>query len=471
MPASNLQPSTAATEAGDGEPSERIYQQARNLHRAGKIDEAVALYLQAIDGHARPGHVFNDLGVALRAKGLPHAAIACYRRALADDNDADDSWSNLANASRQIGDREAALDALDRAREIAPGNPAYMFTRGVSLRETGRLDEAEAQFLELLAVDDDAENNFQLGVTRLQKGDYRRGFAGYEHRLEVERLNPRKLDAPLWDGNDLAGRTLLVHAEQGLGDMMQFARFLRPLAAHCGGTIVGEVHPPLLRLFEASFPAIAFAAVGDAVPMHHVRAPLPSLPHMLGVGADALETATPYLAFPENCRDAVPVLRDSGCPRIGLTWSGNKSQLDRSCPFEIFKQIASTPGADFYSFQRGEAAAEIAAHGLEESITDLGSTLTDFADDAAVLDQLDLVITIDTSICHLAGAMNVPCWTLLTDPADWRYLTEREDSHWYPSMRLFRGPAPAGWPPIVERAAAALGDLVAKQGRRGTEGR
>ncbi len=456
---------TPVAAPGPAEQAEHLYQDARQTHRDGDLDAAIELYRRALVDHPRPGHVFNDLGVALRADGKPRAAIACYHRALADDPEADDSWSNLGNACREIGDYDGAADALRRAHALAPDNTLYMFTLGVALRETDRLDEAVALFEALIAQEpDDAENRFQLGVTRLQQGDYRAGFAGYEGRLSVERLNPRKMDAPLWDGSDLEGRTLLVHAEQGLGDMMQFARFLLPLTERAGGKIVGEVHPPLLRLFQASFPDIDFVAVGEKAPLHHLRAPAPSLPHLLAIDAQTLVPAMPYLCAGHEQRG--PALPNTGRPKIGLTWSGNKQQKDRSCPFDLFMALTEIAGADYYSLQRGDAVEDIASHGMDMIVTDLGSGLGNFADDAAVLEQLDLVITIDTSMCHLAGGMNVPCWTLLTDPADWRFGTGREDNPWYPSMRLFRGKETDGWRPIIDRAKIALEEFVATNGAR-----
>ncbi len=439
----------------DAEQAIALYEMARELHLNGDVAAAREHYKRALPHHPRKSAVYNDLGVALRADGHPKAAIACYRRALADEPDDADTWSNLGNACLEIDDNAGGLAAFRKARELDPDEPLYMQKLGMALWANRRFEEAVLQFEAALACNpDDKESRLTLSTARLHLGQISQGFADYEVRLDLIYDEPSGETSPIWQGDPLQGRTLLVQSEQGLGDVLQFSRFLIPLQKQADGPIIGQVQKPLLRLFQTSFPEIPFVAVGDPVPPHHVCVPFPSLPAKLGIERDGLVPALPYLLTKER-----PLaLADTGRPKVGLTWSGNREKLDRSCPFPDLLELTEVAGVDFYSFQRGAPLDDIAQHGAEALITDLGSQLDDFADDAALVQQLDLVITVDTSFCHLAGALDVPCWVLLTRHADWRFLEEQSSTPWYPSMTLFRIAVNEGWPECIRKAKHALVD-------------
>ena len=437
--------------------AEVLYQRARDLHRQGELDQAIACYEEALDAHAKPADVSNDLGVALRARNNPHAAIALYERALSHDPNAADTWSNLGNARLQLGQVEAAVNAFRTARTLDPNEPDYMQNLGAGLRAARSFKQAEEQFEAAASAEPDRPaHQLNLGMMRLHQGKYRQGFEDYEARLQMSQVERKDLEAPLWDGGDLDGRTLLVHAEQGLGDTIQFSRFLIPLLERVNGSVVGEVYEPLLRLFRSSFPLIEFVGGQESPPRHDVRVSIPSLPYMLGVDAADLVPVSPYLQIDQKVRERAPQLPGTGRLKVGLTWAGKRTPIDRSCPFPLFLELAGVAGIDLYTLQRGDDAADIARHGASALIMDVTDQLVDFADDAAIMAQLDLMISIDTSICHLAGALDSPCWTLLTGVADWRFLDDQTHTPWYPGMRLFRGAPGDDWGSIVAQARDAL---------------
>jgi len=437
----------------DEEQAVELYQQARQLHLEGEVEKARALYKRALANHPRQSAVYNDLGVALRAMGYPRAAIGCYRRSLADEPEDADAWSNLGNAYLEIADNVSALHAFQQAHRLDPEEPIYLKMLGMAHFANRHFEKAETELKAALDLEpDDTETRLTLGITRLHLGRIQEGFQDYEIRLSLEPDTQSEHVAPVWQGDALKGRSLLVHAEQGLGDVLQFSRFLLPLQERADGPICGLVQKPLLRLFQASFPEIPFVAVGEPTHPHHVSVAFPSLPAKLGTGYDQIATRFPYLkAGQPSC-----VLPQTGQPKVGLTWSGNREKLDRSCPFPNFVRLTEVAGVDFYSFQRGAPQGDIEEHGAEALIVDLAGDLEDFADDAELVQQLDLVITIDTSFCHLAGGLDVPCWTLLTPRADWRFMTDQLETPWYPGMRLFRFDGNDSWSSFISRVRDAL---------------
>ncbi len=431
---------------------EAAYRAARALHEAGDLDSARITYLHALRIHPHPSAIYHDLGVLLRAMGHAEAAIAFCHRALAAEPEDADTWSNLGNALFEIGDPHGALAAYSEALRLGPETPLAHKNVGWCHFSSRAFAEAVGSFARALALDpEDADARLHLGLSQLHLGRYREGFAAYEARTG-RIFDAEGAVAPVWDGSALKGRHLLVQAEQGLGDILQFSRFLIPLAEQADGPVSCEVPTPLLRLFQASFPGLTFFEQGTPAPEHHFFVPIGSLPARLGVDAARLVPRMPYLST-GTLEASLP---QTGQLKVGLTWSGNRSKLDRSCPFDAFMALLGVDGIDFYSFQRGDPAEDIKTHGAEGLVTDLGSRLTDFADDATYVRQLDLVISVDTSFCHLAGALGVPCWVLLTHRADWRYLSDGQTTPWYPSFQLFRGKRGDGWAPVISEAREKL---------------
>ena len=342
------------------------------------------------------------------------------------------------------GDLEGALALY---RQAGADNNA-----GVVLRQLGRFAEAEAVFA---AASDDSDAAYHLAMMQLARGDFAKGWASFERRPAIEEMRVSR--SPLlerqWDGSDPAGRRLFLWSEQGFGDTIQFLRFVAPLQA-AGADIALDCHPELARLLRTSLPGVEVVPRGGRVAGFEIAAALLSLPFLNGFkGLEDIPAEVPYLRPPS---DQVAIwqhrLEALPRPRIGLIWAGRPSHPDeqlRSLPATALAPLLDLP-ASFVSLQLG--ASEVAAR-----LFDPTPEIADFADTAAIVSQLDLVVSVDTSVAHLAGALARPVWVLLSMVADWRWLRERESSPWYPTMRLFRQPTLNDWPGAI----AALRDEMA----------
>ena len=431
------------------------------LQEMGQGEEAIACYRQAL--HLKPNYApaWGNLGVALRDAGQNRDAIDCFHQALGCEPEAPDVLNNLGNALRAEEESALAIACFHAALRRSPANAGIMANLGNALREVGRVDEAAETLQHAIQLQPDyAEAHWDLAAIRLLQGDFARGFAEYEWRWRRADFPPRQFTAPLWGGERLTGRTLLVHAEQGAGDAIQFVRFVSALAAR-GARVVLECPRALAALFESVGGVQRVIVRGDPLPEFDWHVPLLSLPHRLGAGMDLLAASVPYLRPPLGRQVPLPPTRRDhpAALRVGLAWCGNpqhKNDRRRSMSVAALEPLFTVTGAAFYSLQvaptaecAGEAANRDALIGLEHLIHD-------FADTAALMAQLDLVISVDTSVAHLAGALGCPVWVLLPFAPDWRWLLERDDNPWYPTMRLFRQPAPGDWTSVVQQVRSAL---------------
>ena len=430
-------------------------------HRAGRLPEAIAGYRHVL--RLAPGHAsaWINLGVALRASGHAEEAVACLRRGVQLKPDDAGVCSNLGNALRAVGRLREASTWHRRALALDPGRGQAHYNFALACRDLGELDEALAHLARAEAAGyRSPELHWDWALTLLLAGDLKRGFIAYEWRWKLPDNPPRFVDAPRWQGEDLADRALLVHAEQGFGDTIQFVRYL-PLLASRGGKLLFECQTPLLRLFRDS-PALAGVELfpRDApLPRFDFQAPLLSLPRLLGTTADSIPAAVPYLTPPRGKRRPAS---NAGL-RVGIAWAGkpsHRNDRNRSVDLARFRPLLDLPGIRFVSLQQGAAAAAIAELDWASRLEALDPPPVDFAETAAAMMQLDLVITVDTAVAHLAGALARPVWTLLPFAADWRWQTLRTDSPWYQTMRLFRQARPGDWTEVFQRVHAALRDRL-----------
>jgi tetratricopeptide (TPR) repeat protein len=472
-------------------------------HQKGDHHEALPLLRRAL-GRAPTNAVYlNSLASVLLALDRPAEADTALTRALVLRPDYAEAWNNLGNARTRLGRWIEAVEAYDRALVARPDYPEALGNRGSALRLLSRLEDARASLERALAVrpgyttalanlglvlhdlgrfedalatydraldrePDHAEAHANRAILLLRLGRFAEGWREYEWRWQVPGFTtaPRDFARPLWDGRPYPGRTLLVHAEQGLGSAIQFARLL-PLAAERGGTLILECQPPLARLFRTSFadgggPVRAVIERGSPLPSFDLHVPMMSLPHRLGVTLDNLPAAVPYLrAEAEQTRAWAARLTDRPPPRIGLVWAGNPGHANdhnRSLPPEILRPLVAAGGASFFSLQVGSGGTVDAFP--NDGVVDLGTELDDFSTTAAVVATLDLIVSVDTAVAHLAGALDRPCWLLLPHPVEWRWLHGRDDSPWYPSFRLFRQRRHGDWADVIARVAASLRSLA-----------
>lgn len=334
---------------------------------------------------------------------------------------------------------------------------------GNAQRDRGELDQAEASYQAVLRVQPEyAEAHYNRALGQLLRGNFEAGWRGYEWRSNCRAFPSRAFDQPTWDGSSLGGRTILLHTEQGLGDILQFIRFA-PLVKARGGNVIVECPRSLCELLERTPGIDRLIPRGAPVPAFDVQAPLMSLPRILGTTIATIPAQVPYL-FP--CPETIGLWHTelaavaAGNFKIGVCWQGNPkyaADRQRSFPLEQLAPLAQLPGVHLISLQKGYGREQIEALAGQFELTDLGSRLDEttgaFVETAAVLKALDLVIAPNTAIAHLAGGLGVPVWLALPESLEWRWMVEREDSPWYPTMKLFRRPANAGWKEVFCRMA------------------
>lgn len=461
---------------------EQLFKQGNQCLAAGDMAAAATAYRAALTIDPGQAALHGNLALALDEAGDVAAAEHHYRQALALEPEQTQLWINygvLLLQGKRLGEAEAALR---RAVALAPNDTSALSNLGVLLAQQYRDEEAEATLREALRLQPAHRNAaYNLGYLLLRQCRLEEGWLRLEqrdrHGALAERL-AKQLPCPRWRGESLQGRSLLIALEAGHGDMVHFCRYAALAKAAGARRVTVLCHPALATLFatldgcDQAIPFDQGLPVGNdgTAPVFDYWAPPLSLPYHFATQADTIPAALPYLhADPARVAHWTPRLAaPPGMLKVGLVWKGNpnfENDAERSLPgLATLAPLGKIPGVVFFSLQKGAGEDEAAAPPPELPVTPLGGELTDFADTAAVIAQLDLLITVDTAVAHLAGALNKPCWLLLPwYLPDWRWFKEREDSPWYPGvMRLFRQPAMGDWQSIVARVAQALRDQAGK---------
>ncbi len=430
---------------------------------AGQVEAAAAAFAHAALLAPDNAQAHSNLGVALRRLGRVEAAIASYHRGLALTPDDPALHSNLGNALRAVGRLEDAEHHLARAAAARPDDRSFAYNLALLIRDRRRHAEARDRMQALLDRDPgNADYLWDLALTDLYLKDYPRGFAGYEARWGLARTPSRDLPGERWrPGMALAGKTVLVAAEQGFGDALQFARFL-PLVARQGATIILECQPELMDLF-ATIPGVAQVVEKHApLPPYDLWAPMMSLAWLLGVSWKTLPAPERYLTPPG--RLATPLERPPGSVlNVGLIWAGKTTPRDRSWPLEHLLPLLDDPRLCWWSLQMGERVADLPRLGADHLMRNLAPRLKTFGHTAAAMAELDLIVTIDSGPAHLAAALGRPTWVLLRYVSDWRWLDEGDTCAWYPTMRLFRQSTPDDFTGPVTRIKDGLDAVLAQR--------
>ncbi len=439
------------------------------LRRLGRTDEAEASYRAALALKPDFLDALRNYGNLLSAQERFAEAVSCFDAALRLQPGHLPSEQALGSALHRLGRLDEAEASCRRALALAPADPAGHYHLGIVLYGLNRLAEAEACYRAVLRHQPDHQMaHYNLGHILLVTGRLDEGWPEIEWQAVTHESGLRPFPAPLWQGEDLAGRTILLHAEQGLGDTLQFCRFATALAQ--GATVLLEVQPPLKRLM-ASLPGVAQVfARGEALPPFDLHCPLAFLPRRTQATLATIPAEIPYLAA-NPAQVAAWQARLATLPglRVGLVWAGGQVpgqpeqlRIDRrrSIALAQLAPLAAVPGVSFVSLQKGPPAAQAATPPAGLVLHDFTAELGDFTDTAALIEALDLVIGVDTAVVHLAGALGKPVWVLNRFDTCWRWLLDREDSPWYPSLRLFRQAAPGAWDGVVAAVAAALGRMA-----------
>jgi tetratricopeptide (TPR) repeat protein len=455
------------------------------LYLQGRYDEAVAHYEEAL--RLRPGYAeaHSNLGLALADNGKRAEGIAHYHEALRINPNYADAHNNLSIALlRESRFAEAETHSRAAIRLKPTYADAHNNLGSILMRQT-RWDEAQAEYEEAMRIRPNfAEAHWNRSLLWLLLGNFEQGWADYEWRWTQPGFTRRYVDKPLWDGSNLAGHTIVLHSEQGFGDTIQFIRYA-PLVKERGGNVIVECHPPLQRLLTGATGIDQLLPEGSPLPPFEFRAPLLSLPNILHTTVATVSANVPYLdadaqlveqwqktsgvrcpasGVKSNSSDTGLRTPDSGrIFRVGLAWQGTPAfryDRQRSIPLVRFSPLAEIEGVRLISLQKGPGTDQLAALNGKFPIVDFGTSLDEsagaFVDTAAIIKNLDLVICSDSAVAHLAGALGTPVWVLLALVPDWRWMLDRDDCPWYPSMRLFRQTRFGDWDDVFERLLREL---------------
>ena len=435
-----------------------LVQQALTHHRAGDLAQAEALYKQALAIDPNFPDALHFLGTLSHQCGQDDLAIDLLKRAI-QFKPSPRSYNNLGEVFRGLDRIDEAANCFNAAIRMVPNYAEAHQNLGVVLAQQMQLDAAIEEYdRAILYQADNAEAHVNRALVWLAQGNFDKGLREYEWRQKRPDYH-RPFTQPRWTGSPLAGRTLLLWSEQGFGDTIQFARFI-PSITNDGGSILFESQPELRPLFEGAFD-VQLVSAGHDLPPFDIQCPLLSLALILGTTPKSIPAKTPYILPPagriDRWRERIHSPSDS--MKIGLAWASNAlnpTAKRRSCRLTDFAPLATLPHIEFFSLQKGPAAEETRTPPPGMHITDLSADLGDFADTAAAINQLDLVITVDTAVAHLAGAMGKAVWVLLPVASDWRWLLDRTDSPWYPTAHLFRQTTPGDWASVIQNVLTEL---------------
>lgn len=441
-----------------------------DLQQSGQLEQAIAIYRELLGLTPEDVDSLNNLGVALQNSGQPAEALAVFGAALALRPQAH-LYCNMANLYVEMGEEQQARHAYHEALRLDPDSVRTLGSLGGFCFMRMELDEALGYLDRAIELDPGFKGAYwNRSLIHLLRGNLRQGWREYESRFEspdvVRRFGRRHFDKPLWGGEPIPGRRLLVYSEQGFGDSIQFCRYL-PLLRQRVDRLVFETRPELMRLMQTLPGAIECIEQRSDGAMPGIdfdcQIPLMSLARIFDTTLETIPAQIPYLsADPRLTAQWAERMAGEGL-KVGVVWAGNPSHQNdrrRSMALAELAPLAQLPGIVLYSLQKGAAAQQIASVPAGMELIDLGPAIADFADTAAIIANLDLVVTVDTSAAHLAGALGRPVWVLLSHPPEWRWMLERDDSPWYPSMRLFRQGPSREWGGVVEQVAEALRPLL-----------
>jgi len=447
--------------------AEAYYHRANALTKLGRLSDAADSYRQAIRHSPAFAEAHNGLAIILAEQRRTDEALAEFHQAITLKPSLTSAHCNLGNLLVTLGRIEEGIASICRSEQLDPRSPTVYCALGVAFKDQGRLDDAVEACRTAIRIDPQcARAHSNLGMILLLRGDFEAGWRENEWRWKLKDFGPsrRDIQQPRWDGSPLNGRRILLYAEQGFGDTIQFMRYI-PMVIARGGHVIFQCHAELSRLLQG-LEHCEIVTNGQPLPEFHVECPLMSLPCVFNTHLESIPPATSLLKLDQNLaytwEKKLP--GKPGALRVGLAWAGNPAHNRdslRSLTLNQLSPLTARADATFFSLQKNAMPATPPA-GMD--FVDLTAGLRDFADTAALISHLDLMICVDTAVAHLAGTMGKPVWLLLPFNPDWRWMLGRQDSPWYPTMRLFRQPSRGDWKSVIERAA---NELTSWQIRRG----
>jgi len=434
-------------------------------HQAGRLHEAERLYRQILVQQPEHADAMHLLGLIAHEVGRNDVAVDLIRQAIALNPNYAEAHSNLGIALKDKGQLDEAIAACRQAIALRPNLSEAHGNLAIALRNQGQLDEAIAACRRAIQIkpDDAQVHCWNLAILLLSMGRFAEGWEEFEWRLKDETKGLRRdFVPPQWNGEDLADKTLLLHTEGGFGDAFQFIRYV-PLLRGRAKRMILECSPAVVKLFSGLPGVDEIIARGQALPAFDYQIPLQGLPRLFKTDLTNIPNAVPYLKVPPEDRLRWKErVQSDGRLKVGLVWAGSprrKMSDDlRTRGLEVLAPLGQLPQVRFFSLQKGPESSLARPPGLE--LTDFTQDLNDFADTAALIENLDLVISVDTSVAHLAGALAKTVWVLIPYSSDFRWLLERTDSPWYPTMRLFRQSSRGDWDSVIARVVDALSQWI-----------
>jgi type IV pilus biogenesis/stability protein PilW len=427
----------------------------------GQLEEALECYREIIRHDPAHADALNAIGSIFQKEGNLDEAESYYRKALGINPGIPEVLNNIGTILREKGRLDEAAEYYRRALQANPAFAVALNNIGTVERDKGQLAEAEIHYRKAIELNPDfSEAHWNMAFTYLLGGNFEDGWKEYEWRWKIQDHYLQNISQPLWDGSDIAGRTILIHAEQGFGDTIQFIRYA-PLIKQRGPKVIVACQRELAGLLKSVKHIARVVTYGGSLPEFDFHCPLLRLPLIFNTTLETIPSAVPYVsADPQSVIRWREKVRNDGAKfRIGLAWAGRPSHINdrnRSCPLEMFLPVTGIDGIIVYSLQKREYAERAQYRSKDIRLTDLTEEIHDFSDTAALIGNLDLVVSVDTAVAHLAGALGKPVWTLIPYSPDWRWLLDREDSPWYPTMSLFRQSSPRDWRSVIDRVASEL---------------
>lgn len=425
-------------------------------------DLAIACLKQALTLNSNDAGVFYNLGIALKEHRVFDEAIFCHKKAIQLNPNFADAYNNLGTALQEKGEIDVAINCYKKAIQLEPNYADAYCNLGVALNEKGKFHEAMDCFQKAVNLNNsDAENHWNFSLSLLLLGNFTEGFKEYEWRFKTSVVS-RKIhfNKTLWHGEDISGLDILILTEQGLGDAIQFMRYAS-LIAKRGANVIVECQTELKSLIKNIEGIQEVVVRGQTLPSFNVYCFLLSLPLIFQTTINTIPATIPYINLEygkvEKWRDKLKL--DKSKLKIGLVWAGNptyKGDAFRSCQLKTFSSLARFRDITFYSLQKGDNSQQAKNPPEGMNFIDLTEEINDFSDTASFIENLDLIVSVDTAVAHLAGALGKSVWTLLPFAPDWRWMLNRDDSPWYPTMRLFRQPSPGDWESVIAKVKYEL---------------
>lgn len=448
---------------------EVYYNLANLLHEQGQSSEAIDNYKQAIKIKPDFFQAYSNLGIVLKDCNRIDEAIENFEQAIKLNPNAAEVYYNLANVLKDSGKNKEAIENYKQAIGINSDYAEAYCNLGLAYKETGRYDDAIENYeLAIRLKPDFVQAHWNRSLVLLVKGDFAQGFEEYQWRRNTElkvTAYPNRDKMPSWDGSSFVGKRLFIHYEQGFGDNLQFVRYL-PMVKERGGTVIYEAKKPLIELlrnFDGIDELVEAAFDGRPAQKFDYHLPLLSLPKIFNTTLETIPANVPYLsADPEKTEYWRQYLHRDDAFKIGIVWAGKASHgndANRSCSLQNFIPLTEIDGIQLYGLQKDHAEDQA----KEMQVTNFGEQFENFADTAAMIENLDLVISVDTAVAHLAGAMAKPVWVILPFVPEWRWMLDRQDNPWYPTMTLFRQQKQGDWNDLFHRLKEQLKMLVENQ--------